>query len=367
MSIEIPFFPSKSSQFKHLAPIKQTLFGNIELVCDEKSLQQLALKRFDKARIVTTQSNVCTDDVYTEIACMLRLREHPHPSIVELVDYWEEESSIFIAYKYYDRGDLFDYISNNQASTEQVKSVLLQLLSAMEHLWSLGIIHRDISLENVMITSPKGLEDNLPVIKLIDFGGAFLFDPSNNIKKKVSSTGKIGYIAPEMLKNAELEAGEILQADMYSLGVFSFILFLGSPPYRYPTFEDKYFAMFASFGLDYVLQRFGFDSLLTGEAKDFVHRLMNLVPSQRLTLREAKTHACLCDSQFPISIRIYLDTRAVEKAVFIEAPLDYWSMDEKQMDWNDGKSDHDMEVKGEPEIIIEKHNMLSVHLNANPK
>ena len=51
----------------------------------------------------------------------------------------------------------------------RVRIILRQLVSAVAHLHSLGICHRDIKLQNILL---EGGEDDYPQIKLIDFGAA---------------------------------------------------------------------------------------------------------------------------------------------------------------------------------------------------
>ena len=79
-----------------------------------------------------------------------------------------------------------------------------------------GVVHRDLKPENIMY-------GNDGEIKLIDFGFALVQKKS---KAEMDIAGTPYYIAPEVLKKSYDE-----KADMWSIGVISFILLSGSPPF----------------------------------------------------------------------------------------------------------------------------------------
>merc|ERR1712147_84005 len=84
---------------------------------------------------------------------------------------------------------------------------------------SQGIMHRDLKPENIL------LEDTFEYykIKLIDFGESIKFKKGEPITEMV---GTPYYIAPEVLKKSYDE-----KADIWSIGVITFILLSGSPPF----------------------------------------------------------------------------------------------------------------------------------------
>ena len=85
----------------------------------------------------------------------------------------------------------------------------------------MGVIHRDLKPENILMEG----DCDPDTIKIIDFGGATLFDPSEETKL----TLKIGtpyYIAPEVLKGTYNE-----KYDVWSTGVIAFMLLSGKTPF----------------------------------------------------------------------------------------------------------------------------------------
>jgi serine/threonine protein kinase len=120
----------------------------------------------------------------------------------------------------------------------QAVKIALQALRGLEAIHRAGIIHRDISPENLMITS----EDE---VKIIDLGVAKVDDPD-----AVSSTrtgifvGKLRYAAPEQL--GFLPEGEKVdaRADLYAMAMVLFELLTGRPPYE-ATSPHEYFMLHA--------------------------------------------------------------------------------------------------------------------------
>lgn len=117
----------------------------------------------------------------------------------------------------YAKGErLINYVIDNAPLPEKQAKVLFKdLLEAVGYIHTLGIIHRDIKLENVMINPPQS-ESERPVIKLIDFGLSATVDNIELFKR----SGTPGYVAPEVL----LEDTYDTQADVFSLGVILFTM-----------------------------------------------------------------------------------------------------------------------------------------------
>ena len=140
-----------------------------------------------------------------------------------------------------DRGHLFlvqDYVegptyqelletrlqSGSRFSEPEVTQLLLQVLPVLDYLHGIGVIHRDISPDNLILRNV----DSLPV--LIDFGGVKKL--ATVVEQQVDATptqtrlGKVGY-APE----EQMEAGQVTpSADLYALAVTALVLLTGEPP-----------------------------------------------------------------------------------------------------------------------------------------
>ncbi|AKF80367.1 serine/threonine-protein kinase [Myxococcus fulvus 124B02] len=104
--------------------------------------------------------------------------------------------------------------------------ILSQVCRALEAAHSRGIIHRDVTPQNVMVLSRGGKPD---FVKVVDFGLSKL---SGRPGKKLTETGAIlgtaDYVAPEQVKGGDVGA----YTDVYSVGVLTYELVTGAPPFQ---------------------------------------------------------------------------------------------------------------------------------------
>ena len=114
--------------------------------------------------------------------------------------------------------------SGNRFSEPEVTQLLMQVLPVLEYLHGIGVIHRDIAPDNLILRNLDGL----PV--LIDFGGvkklATAVEQQVEALPTQTRLGKVGY-APE----EQMEAGQVTpSADLYALAVTALVLLTGEPP-----------------------------------------------------------------------------------------------------------------------------------------
>ena len=144
-----------------------------------------------------------------------------HKNIVKIYDVSFFDKIKYIVMEYIDGISLKDYIEQ-QGVIKWKEAVLfiVQLLNALNHAHSHGIIHRDIKPENVMLL-PDG------TIKITDFGIARL---SRNDSKTMTdkAIGSVHYISPEQASGIPCDA----RSDIYSLGVMLFEMLTGKLPFE---------------------------------------------------------------------------------------------------------------------------------------
>ena len=141
-----------------------------------------------------------------------------HPNIVAIYDFGSHEGHPYIVMELV-KGDSLDrMIVPEPKEFEFILKTLTAVGSAVAYVHSNGIVHRDIKPSNVLITREG-------VAKLADFGLAKIVD--NDLG--VVETGGVGtpvFVAPEILAGRRYDQ----RADIYSLGVLSYILFTGYFP-----------------------------------------------------------------------------------------------------------------------------------------
>ena len=121
--------------------------------------------------------------------------------------------------------DLLEGIARRKRFTvSDFEAIALQLLGATSFLHNVGVVHRDIKPDNIMLRR-HWYEDVPPQIVLLDFGGAAFARGANKTKLRVTS-GRNFISAPEVVSGKEYGA----KADVWSVGVTLMVLLAGVPP-----------------------------------------------------------------------------------------------------------------------------------------
>lgn len=139
--------------------------------------------------------------------------------IVNVYDYFEENNTAYIIMEYIDGVLLKDYLEKQgRMPPEVAMSVITPIMSAVKKIHSKGIIHRDISPDNIFIAG----ED---AIKIFDFGAALLNDSQEGMAgEKVI---KVGYSAPEQYRDNSKQG---YYTDVYSVGAILYQMLTGRQP-----------------------------------------------------------------------------------------------------------------------------------------
>lgn len=142
-----------------------------------------------------------------------------HPGIIKLLNIVETAKEIVLFFPYYKNGDLLQYLNtyiDKPPSISFANKILGQILQIVYYLHSIGIIHRDIKMENLL------LDDNYNLI-LTDFEFS-----TRSALYNYSSLGTYEYAAPEILLNQQYIGPEV---DMYSIGILYYMLLKYTNPF----------------------------------------------------------------------------------------------------------------------------------------
>lgn len=145
-----------------------------------------------------------------------------HPNIVKVYDVSFGDVIQYIVMEYIDGITLKEYmeLQGNEISWKEAVLFTTQILQALEHAHSKGIVHRDIKPQNIML-----LQDG--TIKVTDFGIA-RFSSVETRTMTDKAIGSVHYIAPEQAKG-ELTDGK---TDIYSVGVMLYEMLAGRLPFE---------------------------------------------------------------------------------------------------------------------------------------
>ncbi|UNI13442.1 Nitrogen permease reactivator protein [Purpureocillium takamizusanense] len=160
-----------------------------------------------------------------------------HGNIIETLDILQEKGRWFEVMEYAPF-DLFAIVMTGKMSREEIRCCFLQILNGVTYLHSVGLAHRDLKLDNVVV-SDKG------IMKIIDFGSAHVFRyPFEN--GEVPAKGIVGsdpYLAPEVYDSKEYDAAAV---DIWSLAIIFCCMTLRRFPWKIPRMTDNSFKLFAA-------------------------------------------------------------------------------------------------------------------------
>uniref|UniRef100_H2ZD56 Ribosomal protein S6 kinase n=1 Tax=Ciona savignyi TaxID=51511 RepID=H2ZD56_CIOSA len=235
--------------FELLKVLGTGAYGKVFLVrkaCGHDMGKLYAMKVLKKASIVTKQKT--TEHTMTERQVLEAVRQSPF--LVTLHYAFQTNSRLHLILDYVNGGEMFTHLNIREKFTEaEVQLFSAEILLALEHLhkvrnkqiwlaiyppkwllmlnylnrllnFKLGIVYRDIKLENILLDSDGH-------VVLTDFGLSKEF--INEGDRAYSFCGTIEYMAPEVIKSNG--AGHDFAVDFWSLGVLMYELMTGASPF----------------------------------------------------------------------------------------------------------------------------------------
>lgn len=158
-----------------------------------------------------------------------------HPNVAALYDFSTlDDGSRYMVWEYIEGTNLHELIeSHGPLSPRYAARLAVEALHGLDAIHRAGIVHRDISPENIMICRDEEGEQR---VKLIDLGIAKQGDATDGGKTATGMfVGKWKYCSPEHL--GMLDAGERIdgRADLYSFGIVLYEMLTGVPPFQADT------------------------------------------------------------------------------------------------------------------------------------
>ena len=148
-----------------------------------------------------------------------------HAHIIDIHDIGEtEEGELYLVMEYLVGTPLSTEIAKGPFALARSIDVLEQMAAALGRAHDLGVVHRDLKSDNILLTNRGGRKD---FVKILDFGLAHLArDPRLAPKGAVFGTPE--YMSPEQARGEEATP----QSDLYSLGVLLYEMSTGQLPFR---------------------------------------------------------------------------------------------------------------------------------------
>mmetsp|Transcript_13111 Transcript_13111/g.57031 ORF Transcript_13111/g.57031 Transcript_13111/m.57031 type:complete len:248 (-) Transcript_13111:2514-3257(-) len=185
-------------------------FATVHKGLDRLNNSFVAIKEVDKTHYSPTDSSL-EREVYI-------LSEVQHSNVVKLICTYVTPSKVFIVTELAAGGELLErIIEHGKFAEEDARSVIHQVLQGVEYLHMRKVVHRDLKLENIL------LSDKTPqaTVKIADFGLARFFADDSELR---TICGSPLYVAPEILDIGTSSETYTPAVDMWSVGVILFIL-----------------------------------------------------------------------------------------------------------------------------------------------
>lgn len=206
--------------------------------------------------------------VRQEVSIHSRLK---HPSILELYTFFEDPNYVYLILELAENGALNRYMKDHKkVMTEpEAAHIMKQVVAGLLFLHSHKILHRDISLSNLLLA--KNMQ-----VKIADFGLATQL--SRPEEKHMTMCGTPNYISPEVASRAS----HGLPADVWSLGCMFYTLLTGRPPFDTDGIKSTLTKV--------VMANYEMPSYLSMEAKDLIDKLLRKNPVERIRLEDVPSH-----------------------------------------------------------------------------
>ncbi|KAK6187737.1 hypothetical protein SNE40_005694 [Patella caerulea] len=184
-------------------------------ICHSKKLNgKVAVKIVHKKRL---PAEYIDKFVPREIALLQKLE---HPGVMQLIEVFETENTMYLVMDYMPHGDLLDYVNSVGSLHEaDARRLFRQLVDVVSYLHGNQVYHRDIKLDNILLDENYNL-------RLSDFG----FSRFNPQREELQTfCGSYSYAAPEILDGEKYNGAKI---DIWSMGVCLYGMLNGKLPFR---------------------------------------------------------------------------------------------------------------------------------------
>lgn len=247
-------------------------YGCVRECLHRDSCEMYAVKTIEKSKVARL------DHIRREIEL---LRAVDHPSIMNMVDWYENDMYVHIVTEKYTGGELFDKIIENTTDSgcmneHEAAKIIKSIIEAVGYLHENDVVHRDIKPENILFESD---EEGCSTVKLIDFGLSRKHGLHDHAM--CNQVGTPYYMSPDVLRGKYDRS-----CDLWSIGVMTYILLCGYPPFNGANDAAVHDSIRKG---DLVFER-GVWANLSKTSRDFVSKLLSTDSSKIGSAAEALHH-----------------------------------------------------------------------------
>ena len=258
---------------KNFKPIGSGSFSEVFIGDHILTNEKIAIKVISKNTTINSKKSF---NLKREIHLMKKI---DHPFIIHYYKILTNEKYLYLLMEYVSNGNLLNFINQNGPLKEnEAKKIFCQLLSTLRYLHEeMFIIHRDLKMENLLLTSNFDL-------RLIDFGLSTEIIQSDGLFS--TFCGSLPYLSPEVI----LKESYSSSIDLWSAGIILYTIVVG----RLPFFHNN---------LNILIQLIldtnpEFPSNLSLELIDLLKNLLNKDKNKRISAAEASLHPWIKSSNY---------------------------------------------------------------------
>ncbi|KAI8602704.1 kinase C-like protein [Dissophora ornata] len=206
-------------QFKLLRVIGKGSFGKVRMVERRETGKVYALKYISKLQVIKM------DAVRNILRERQILESVDHAFVVNMRFAFQDDEYMYMCMDLMMGGDLRFHMNRRSFGEDIVRFWIAEISSAIDHLHSLGIVHRDIKPDNVLL-------DEQGHAHLTDFNISCKLAPEIPVLK--SQSGTVAYMAPEVFKGT----GYGISVDWWALGVVFYECIYNQRPFLTESIAD---------------------------------------------------------------------------------------------------------------------------------
>ena len=160
-------------------------------------------------------------------------------------------------------------MSKRKLNEQEACEYFQQIIAGVEYMHTMGVAHRDMKPENLLITFTKE-------IKIVDFGLSNIYKKGTFLS---TACGSPCYAAPEMLEGKKYRG---LSVDIWSCGTVLYMMLTGKLPFE----DDDNVNLYKKI----ITGQYALPEHLSRNAKDLLRKMLQTNPRKRITLNEIRSH-----------------------------------------------------------------------------
>lgn len=292
-SVILPLNPQQKYQFDERSDrVGQGLFANVFKALDVQSQSHVAIKSMKKS--------TCPECVFKqEVKVMNQIRSllGENTALSLHTDEFDSDDQVCLVFPFFSGGEMYDEVVENGAfSEEEAKTFMKRIVPALKSLHESGFVHRDIKLENILLSEGSTRQDRLKTAALTDFGYAKHLSDKDSFS---NPAGTFGYVAPEVLSTRKYTSA----CDVWSLGAVLFSSIAGYQPFPLKTELKESSSMHEEAAAELEAIRHGTSeeswsaemskekfSNCSPELKDLLKQMLEPISTRRISADEILSH-----------------------------------------------------------------------------